>query len=73
MKLQQEQEVQEREQNHEMRLMEMFTMMIQRTHGEAQPQAAQHPHMSQNLPLLVYTELHNAPGSNNCHSPFNFP
>jgi hypothetical protein len=42
MKLQQEQEERERERAHEMRLIEMFTTMIHRTHTPAPPSLIDH-------------------------------
>lgn len=65
MKLEKEQEERERERQHELRLMEMFSAMIQRT--QAQPPAPQHPRQP------VYTELQNAPAaSNEYYRHFNF-
>lgn len=72
MKMQQEQDERERERNHEMRLMEMFSMMINRNPAQP-PRVEDHPHTSLNQPSPVYTELQNGHRVSNCYSPFNFP
>lgn len=58
-KLEMEQEERERERQHEMRMMEMFSAMIQRT--SAQPPAPKQPRPQQPRPHSpVYTDLQNA-------------
>ena len=73
MKVEKEQEERERERQHEMRLMQMFSAMIQSHQPPAPQQRAQEPAPAPQQPFRpVYTDLQDASTSQEYYSHFNF-